>query len=272
VFPPPQACRTPERWKIHQPHDRAFLHRQQRTTPAHKPLREYRFDQHGQPPTWLFLSADHMHFGQADKQLTNTRMVELHRDSDEQGDLDISKLAESLCRARDTFRTSNPAHFRRAEFPTSEGKLHLAAIRDLFHRGIVGWATSPHPDSNVAVEAFTMAAIRTGHPSTVIHHSDKGSAYTSLHFAVTTGNSDVRLSFGSTGDAYDNAAMETVWARLKVEIAWIRGSIHFQTRTEAHDYLFEFIEVFYNRQRHQARLDHLTPTEYLNRWRQRQQP
>jgi putative transposase len=80
----------------------------------------------------------------------------------------------------------------------------------------------------------------------------------------------MQLSFGSTGDAYDNAAMETFWARLKVEIAWIRGSIWFATRTEAHAYLFEFIEVFYNRQRHQPGLGHLTPAEYADRWRQAQ--
>lgn len=158
------------------------------------------------------------------------------------------------------------------EFPTGEGKLHLAGIRDLFHRGIVGWATGPAPDANLAVEALTMAMIRTGHPNYTIHHSDKGSAYTSLHFACLTGNSNVRLSFGSTGDAYDNAAIETVWARLKVEIAWIRGSIYFETRAEAHAYLFEFIEVFYNRQRHQTNLGHLTPTEYHQTWQQHQNP
>ena len=61
--------------------------------------------------------------------------------------------------------------------------------------------------------------------------------------------------------------METFWARLKVEIAWIRGSIWFATRAEAHAYLFEFIEVFYNRQRHQAGLSHLTPSEYADKWR-----
>jgi Integrase core domain len=51
------------------------------------------------------------------------------------------------------------------------------------------------------------------------------------------------------------AAIESFWVRLKVEIAWIRGSIRFDTRAEAHAYLFEFIEVFYNRHRHQATLD-----------------
>lgn len=158
------------------------------------------------------------------------------------------------------------------EFSTGEGKLYLAGIRDLFHHGIVGWDTAARQDSVLVVNALTMALVRTGHPAGVVHHADKGSQYTSLDFAVNAGNSNVQLSFGSTGDAFDNAAIESFWARLKVEIAWIRGSIWFDTRAEAHAYLFEFIEIFYNRQRHQAGLDHLTPAEYIDRWRHRQQP
>jgi transposase InsO family protein len=153
------------------------------------------------------------------------------------------------------------------EFPTGEDKLYLAGIRDLFHRGIVGWDTSGRQDAALVVSALEMALARTGHPSDVIHHADKGSQYTSLDFAFAAGNADMTLSFGSTGDAFDNAAMETFWARLKVEITWIRGSISFTTRAEAHAYLFEFIEVFYNRQRHQAGLGHLTPAEYADKWR-----
>jgi len=153
------------------------------------------------------------------------------------------------------------------EFATGDGKLYLAAVRDLFHRGIVGWDTAGRQDTALVVSALTMALARTGHPSDVIHHSDKGTQYTSLDFAFTAGNADMQLSFGSTGDAFDNAAMETTWARLKVEIAWIRGSIWFETRAECHAYLFEFIEVFYNRQRHQTGLDHLTPAEYADKWR-----
>lgn len=153
------------------------------------------------------------------------------------------------------------------EFATGDGKLYLAAIRDLFHRGIVGWDTSGRQDSTLVVSALTMALTRTGHPAEVIHHADKGSIYTSLDFAFAAGNHDMSLSFGSTGDAYDNAAMETFWARLKVEIEWIRGSIWFASRVEAHAYLFEFIEVFYNRQRHQTGLGHLTPAEYADKWR-----
>jgi transposase InsO family protein len=101
------------------------------------------------------------------------------------------------------------------EFACGDGKLYLAAIRDLFHRGIVGWDTSGRQDSTLVVSALTMALTRTGHPAEVIHHADKGSIYTSLDFAFAAGNHDMSLSFGSTGDAFDNAAMETFWARLK---------------------------------------------------------
>ena len=69
------------------------------------------------------------------------------------------------------------------EFPTGEGKLYLAGIRDLFHRGIVGWDTSGRQDATLVVSALTMALTRTGHPADVIHHADKGSIYTSLDFA-----------------------------------------------------------------------------------------
>lgn len=153
------------------------------------------------------------------------------------------------------------------EFRTATGKVYLAAIRDLHHRGIVGWATDTRQDAALVVAALTMALARTGHPTEVIHHADKGPQYTSLDFAFAAGNAEMILSFGSTGDAYDNAAMETFWARLKVEIAWIRGSIDFASPADAHAYLFDFIEVFYNRQRHQAGLGHLTPSEYADKWR-----
>jgi putative transposase len=86
------------------------------------------------------------------------------------------------------------------EFATGEGKLFLAGVRDLFHRGIVGWDTSGRQDSILVVNALTMALTRTGHPGDVIHHADKGSIYTSLDFAFNAGNNDVTLSFGSTGD------------------------------------------------------------------------
>ena len=127
------------------------------------------------------------------------------------------------------------------------------------HRGIVDWDTSGRQDATLVVSALA----RTGHRAEVIHHANKGSTYTSLDFAFAAGTADM----SSTGNAYDNAAMETSWARLKVEIGWIRGSIWFDNRAEAHAHLFEFIEVFHNRQRHQADLGHLTPAEHADKWR-----
>ena len=119
------------------------------------------------------------------------------------------------------------------EFPTGEGKLHLAGIRDLCHRGIVGWAMDEHQDAQLVVDALTMALGRTApDPDGLIHHSDKGSQYTSLDFVMAAGHAGLQLSFGSTGDCFDNAAMETFWATLKREIAHIRGplGIWFETR------------------------------------------
>ena len=86
--------------------------------------------------------------------------------------------------------------------------------------------------------------------------------YTSLDFCAVADLAGLQVSFGSVGDCFDNAAMETFWSTLKREIAWIRGSIWFPTRAAARLYLFEYIEVFYNRQRHQTVLGHLTPVEY----------
>jgi transposase InsO family protein len=150
-----------------------------------------------------------------------------------------------------------------SEFPTGEGKLHVAGVWDLCHRGLVGWSMSAHPDAELVVDAVVMALGRCEpDPDGLVHHSDKGGAYVSGDFCSMADLAGLQVSFGSTGDCYDNAAMETFWSTLKREIAWIRGSIYFPTRHEARLYLFEFIEVFYNRQRHQAGLGHRTPVEF----------
>lgn len=188
------------------------------------------------------------------------------------GRRDIAPAADHLQRV---FRAERPNLRWVAditEFPTGEGKLHLAAIRDLCHRGIVGWSMDEHQDAQLVVDALTMALGRTApEPDGLIHHSDRGTQYTALDFVMAAGHAGLTLSFGSTGDCFDNAAMETFWATLKREIAHIRGSrgIWFETRDAARAYLFEFIEVFYNRQRHQAGLGHLTPAEYAAQFRER---
>jgi putative transposase len=149
------------------------------------------------------------------------------------------------------------------EFPTGEGKLHLAGVRDLCHRGLVGWSMGPRPDAELVVDALVMALGRAEPDDDgLVHHSDKGGAYVSGDFCSMADVAGLQVSFGSTGDCWDNAAMETFWSTIKREITWIRGTTWFETRHDARLYLFEFIEVFYNRQRHQAALGHRTPAEF----------
>ena len=150
-----------------------------------------------------------------------------------------------------------------SQFPTREGPLHVAAIRDLCHRGIVGWAMDSHQGAELVVDALFMALARTTPDSDgLTHHSDRGSQYTSQAFTAAADVAGLQLSFGRTGDCYDNAAMETVWSTIKREVAWIRGDLVFDTRDQAKLFLFEHIEIFYNRQRHQTGLGHMTPVEY----------
>jgi transposase InsO family protein len=153
------------------------------------------------------------------------------------------------------------------EFPTGEGKLCVAGVRDLCHRGLVGWAMDEHQDAELVVDALVMALRRCDpDPDGLVHHADRGSQYTSLDFCATATLYGLQVSFGSTGDCFDNAAMETFWSTVKREIAWSRGSIWFPTRRAAQLFLFEWFEVFYNRQRHQTVLGHLTPVEYAARF------
>jgi putative transposase len=148
------------------------------------------------------------------------------------------------------------------EFATGEGKLFLAGIRDLYGRGLVGWAMSERQTADLVIDAMVMAVGRRNPSGPLLHHSDKGSTYTALSFTQRLEDLAIFPSYGSTGDAYDNAAMETFWATLKREIAWIHGSIYFSTRAELRSVLFEYIEVFYNRERAQSGLGHRTPAAY----------
>jgi len=98
----------------------------------------------------------------------------------------------------------------------------------------------------------------------VLHRPVELAQYLALAFDIAADVPGLRLSYGTVGDCYDNAAMESFWAGLKREIVWLRGSTHFETRRQARSYLFEFIEVFYNRQRHQTGLSDRTPNEVRN--------
>jgi putative transposase len=147
------------------------------------------------------------------------------------------------------------------EFHCRDGKLFLAGIKDLHDQGLAGWSMGERQTTDLVVNALVMALARRAPDGELIHHADRGAQYTSLEFSNRLGDWKIRASYGSTGDCFDNAAMESTWAAIKREIAHIWGPWEQLQRSQLRTILFEYIEVFYNRQRHQARLGHRTPAE-----------
>jgi putative transposase len=148
------------------------------------------------------------------------------------------------------------------EFRTLEGKLYLSGILDLYANRLVGWAMADRRTAEIAVDALVMAIRQRRPRAGVIHHPDHGSQYTSLSFCDRAHDEEVSLSYGRIGTAADNAAMEAFWSVLKRELFHFYGHRVWPDRASLRAALFEYIEVFYNRERHQARLEHQTPAEY----------
>ncbi len=151
------------------------------------------------------------------------------------------------------------------EFKCRDGKLYLSGIKDLCDQGLPGWSMGERQTTDLAVNALVMALGRRmgdfDPDARPLHHSDKGGQYTSLEFTNRLGDWELAASYGSTGDCFDNAAMESTWATIKKEIRHIYGPWEEMTRSQLRTVLFEYIETFYNRARHQARLGHRTPAE-----------
>jgi len=149
--------------------------------------------------------------------------------------------------------------------PCGEGVFWLAAVRDVFARRIVGWKTSDRCDTDLILGALEYGIwsrdVRDGQ---LIHHSAKGSNYTSFRFTKRLTDNGILPSMGSTGDSYDNALMENFWSTLKIELVY-RNS--WRSRDEAENAIFEYIDGWYNTRRIQKELGYLSPDEYENAWR-----
>jgi putative transposase len=143
--------------------------------------------------------------------------------------------------------------------PTSEGWLYVAMVLDLFSRRIVGWAMADHMRAELVLEALQMAYLQRGAPHDLIYHSDHGGQYTSGLVLTWLAKRGIQASMGSTGDCYDNAVAESFFATLKREC--VQRQLY-ATRREARGQLFEFIEVFYNRQRLHSTLGYQSPADY----------
>jgi transposase InsO family protein len=140
--------------------------------------------------------------------------------------------------------------------PTGEGWLYLAVVEDLHSRKIVGWATSARIDSELVVAALCMALEQERPGVGLLAHSDRGVQYASDRFQALLAQHGIVCSMSRKGNCWDNAPTESLFATLKKELV---HHDHYATRDEARRSLFEYIEVFYNRQRRHSALNYQTP-------------
>jgi putative transposase len=140
-----------------------------------------------------------------------------------------------------------------------EGFLYLAAVQDAYSRRVVGWSMADHMRAEFVVDALQMALRRRRPGPGLIHHSDQGSQYVSLAFGQRVRDAGIAVSMGSRGDAFDNAVAESFFATLKKELVSRRS---WPTRRELGAAVFEYIEVFYNRERRHSTLDYHSPREF----------
>ena len=146
--------------------------------------------------------------------------------------------------------------------PTDEGWLYLAGHKDLFTGAIVGYAMGERLTKNLVTESLARA-LAARHPATgLMHHSDRGSQYCSHEYRRILDRLEIRASMSGKGNCFDNAPMESFWGTLKQELVHHR---RYGSRQEAMRDITEYIEIFYNRQRRQARLAFLSPAAYEQR-------
>jgi putative transposase len=142
---------------------------------------------------------------------------------------------------------------------TAEGWLYLAVVIDLCSRKIVGWATSDSLAAELCVRALEMAVRERRPQSEVLHHSDRGVQYACDDYQGMLARHGLQPSMSRRGNCYDNAVTESFFGTLKTELVHHQS---YATREAARQSLFEYIEVFYNRQRRHSSLGHLSPLEY----------
>ena len=147
--------------------------------------------------------------------------------------------------------------------PTDEGWLYLAGLRDLFNGELVGYAMNTRMSQNLVMQALFRAVAAKRPGNGLIHHSDRGSQYCAHAYQKLLRQFGMTASMSRKGNCWDNAPMESFWGSLKNELVHPR---QFATRYDAKREIGEYIEVFYNRQRKQARLGYLSPVAFSQRY------
>jgi len=142
---------------------------------------------------------------------------------------------------------------------TFEGWLYLAAILDLFSRGIVGMAMDKTIAATLVTQAMQQAILRRNPGKGLILHSDRGVQYAGNDFKALLAQNEFVGSMSKKGDCWDNAVAESFFHTLKVELIY---RIKFRTLEEAKRRIFEYVEIYYNRKRAHSTLGYLSPFEY----------
>ena len=174
-----------------------------------------------------------------------------------------SRSIPDLVRRR--FRPARPDRIWAAditELPTAQGTVYLAVVMDLCSRMIVGWSLARHVRAELVIEALEMATGRRQPGPGLVHHSDRGPQYTSLVFGQALERARIARSMGRVGTPADNAVVESFFDTLKLELFFDRS---LPGLDQARSTLFEWIEIFYNRQRRHTTLGDISPFEFERR-------
>jgi transposase InsO family protein len=142
---------------------------------------------------------------------------------------------------------------------TGEGWLYLAVVLDLFSRQIIGWSMQNRMTEDLVVNALKMALFRRKILTPLLFHSDRGSQYASYAFQRLLAENNISCSMSRKGNCWDNSPTESFFGSLKVECLYQQS---IKTREEAQQTIFDYIEVFYNRQRLHSTLNYLSPVDY----------
>lgn len=143
---------------------------------------------------------------------------------------------------------------------TREGWLYLVGFKDLFSGEIVGYAMGERMTQTLVMQALFQAVSRKRPPKGLIHHSDQGSQYCGHAYQKMLNQFGMIPSMSRRGNCYDNSPIESFWGTLKTELVYHKNYL---TRQEAKQDITEYIELFYNRQRKQARLGYLSPAAFI---------
>ena len=145
------------------------------------------------------------------------------------------------------------------EHPTREGKVYCCVVLDTFSRRVVGWSIDASPTAALVTNALGMAIdSRRPQPGTLIH-SDQGVQFASWAFTDRAKASGMVPSMGSVGDCYDNSMIESFWSRMQVELL---DRQRWNTRIELANAIFEYLEIWHNRQRRHSQLGMLSPIQF----------